>query len=360
MRVYTDGTVLHNGKLARLDVACDNGMIVDIAEHISVENSEIIACSGKFILPALIDTHTHGAMGYDFNTATLQEMHVIVNSYLSHGVGGVLPTIMTDDIDVMIDQIHRVLALSSVYSEIVGIHLEGPWLCVDKAGAMAKQHIVEPSIELFDRLMSESCGFIKMVTIAPEVKDALKLIQHMISCGVVVSLGHTNSDYEMCQYAVNYGATCFTHTGNVMSGMTARNPGALGCALTSGCYCEVIADGNHLHKATLRHIVNSAGLDKVICITDSTMGAGLPDGQYTLAGQSITITSGRAVLTGTDTLAGSTLTADGALASLIEQTGLPLDKAIVTMTANPAKLLGVYDSMGSIDIGKKSNLLIIG
>lgn len=361
MRVYSNGTVLVGGKLTKVDIACDNGTILGIASNITPpQGSEHIDCTGKFILPALIDIHTHGAAGYDFNTASLAQMHTIVNSYLAHGVGTVLPTIMTDDIDVMIEQIHRVLALSSVYSEIEGIHLEGPWLCADKCGAMPPQHILEPNIELFDRLYQESCGFIKVVTIAPEMPHALDLIRHIVSKGVIASIGHSNASYEMCNYAVKAGTTSFTHTGNAMSQLTQRQPGVMGCALTSGCYCEVIPDGLHLHKATLNAIINSVGIDRVVAITDSIMAATLPDGQYTLAGNAVTVTDNRAVLTGTDTLAGSTLTADGALASLIEQTGLPLDRAILTMTANPAKLLGIYDRVGSIDIGKKSNLLILG
>ncbi len=353
--------VLYGGSLVKADMACDNGTIVDVANSISVtEGSEIIDCTGKFILPALIDIHTHGAVGYDFNTATLPQMHNIMNSYLSHGIGTVLPTIMTDSIDNTIEQIHKVLALASVYSEIEGIHLEGPWLSGDKCGAMPPEHISSPSIELFDRLYKESCGMIKLVTIAPELKGALPLISHMVSQGVVVSIGHSNATSQEAGYGITAGATSFTHTANAMSGLTARNPGVLGCALTSTNYCEVIPDGIHVHKDTLQLIINSVGLDKVITVTDSCMGADMTDGNYTLAGQNITIAGGVAKLSGTDTLAGSTLTADSALASLIEVTKLPLDKAILTMTANPAKLLGIYDKVGSIDIGKKSNLLILG
>ncbi len=362
MKIYTNGTVLYGGKLTKCDIACDNGTIVDIASSIAaVDNSQVIDCTGKFILPALIDIHTHGAVGYDFNRATLIEMHAIMNSYLKHGVGSVLPTIMTDSESNMIEQIHRVLALASVYSEIEGIHLEGPWLSPDKCGAMPLEHLCQPSIELFDRLFDESCGMVKIVTIAPELSGAIPLIRHMVSRGVVVSIGHSNSDSEVAGYGVKAGATSFTHTGNAMSGLTARNPGVLGCALSSdSCYCEVIPDGVHVHPDTIRVIINSVGLDRVVCITDSTMGADMADGDYTLAGNAITVTGGIAKLSGTDTLAGSTLTADGALASLIENTKLPLDKAILTMTANPAKLLGIYDKVGSIDIGKKANLLILG
>lgn len=360
MKVYTNGMVLQGGSLAKCDIACDNGIIVDIANSISIEGSEIVDCTGKYIMPALIDIHTHGAAGYDYNTASLQQMHDIVNSCLSHGVGTVLPTLVADSKENTIEQIHKILALSSVYSEIEGIHLEGPWLSGDKCGAIGTEHLLQPSIELFDEYYQESCGMIKIVTLAPELKDALPLIRHITSQGVVVSIGHSNADYQVASYGVKAGARCFTHTGNAMSGMTARQPGVLGVALDSGCYCEVIPDGHHLHKAMLQHIIASVGIDKVIVVTDSTMAAGLSDGTYSLSGKSITVTEGRAVLTDTQTLAGSTLTADSALAGLTEQTGLTLDKAILTMTANPAKLLGIFDKVGSIDIGKQSNLLILG
>lgn len=362
MKIYTNGTVLYGDKLTKCQLAVDNGIILDVSTNIDIpEGSEVVDCTGKFILPALVDIHTHGAVGHDFNTATLVEMHAIMNSYLSHGVGTVLPTIMTDSVDNIIEQIHRVLALASVYSEIEGIHLEGPWLSPDKCGAMPLEYLCQPSIELFDRLFDESCGMIKIVTIAPELEGAIPLIRHMVSRGVVVSIGHSNSDSEVAGFGVKAGATSFTHTGNAMSGLTARNPGVLGCALSSNsCYCEVIPDGIHVHPDTIKAIINSVGLDRVVTITDSIMGAGLSDGDYTLAGNAITVVGGIAKLTGTDTLAGSTLTADGALASLIENTKLPLDRAILTMTANPAKLLGIYDKVGSIDIGKKANLLILG
>ncbi len=360
MKVYTNGMVLHGGSLVRCDISCDNGIIVDIAEHIAVEGSEVIDCTGKFILPALIDIHTHGAVGYDYNRANIPQMHAIMNSCLAHGVGTVLPTLVADSEYNTIEQIHRILALASVYREIEGIHLEGPWLAGGKSGAIGTEHLLEPSIELFDKYYEESCGMIKLVTIAPELKDALPLITHMKDKGVVVSIGHSEADYDWAQYGVKAGATSFTHTGNAMSGMSARQPGVFGCALASGCYCEVIPDGYHLHRAMLKNIISCVGIDRVIAVTDSTMGAGLADGEYTLADSNITVSDGRAVITGTDTLAGSTLTADSALASLIEQTGLPLDRAILTMTANPAKLLGIYDRVGSIDIGKQSNLLILG
>lgn len=361
MKIFANGTVLYGDSMQQVSVAVDNDIIVGIGSNIVASDDDtVIDCTGKYILPSLIDIHTHGAVGYDFNSADSEGMVRIMEFFVANGVGGVLPTIMTDDIDVMARQCTMVAALAVRFKQVLGIHLEGPFLNADKCGAMPKEYIIPHNIEIFDKLYEASCGKLKMMTMCPEGEGAIELIRHAVSKGVVVSLGHSCADYETTARAVESGATNFTHTFNAMPPLTHRQPNMVGCALTSQSYCEVICDGIHVDPVVINIIARCKSIDNVIAITDSCMAAGLKNGKYKLGVQDIIVKNGKATLVGSDTLAGSTVIAVDALTTMLKATKLPLPIAIKTMTANPAKLLGLYDKIGSIDIGKVASFIILG
>ena len=361
MILYKNGHALINGKLVKTDIVANHGRIIEIApDVVADEQTEVIDCSHRYILPALVDIHTHGAMGYDFNTADLDGMKKIMEFYVSHGVGTVFPTVMTDSDEVICRQVALIAQLSKDYPEIKGIHLEGPFLSREYCGAMPVEYLQKPSMDKFLTYQKAAEGKIKIITVAPELNDALAFIEEVTDEKVVVSLGHSGADGETVQKALKAGAKSFTHFGNAMSGLDRHNLNMVGTALLSDAYCEVICDGKHVDRDVMRLLLKNKGINKVIGVTDSMMAAGLSDGIYKLGVQSVTVSAGDALLTGTDVRAGSTLDAYQGLANVVSFTGLPLAEAIKLWTVNPARLVGLSDRIGTIEVGKDADFIIFG
>ena len=361
MILYKNGHALIDGKLIKTDVVANHGRIIEIApDVVADEQTEVVDCTNRYILPALVDVHTHGANGYDFNTADLDGMKKIVEFYVSHGVGTVFPTVMTDSDEVICRQVALIAELAKEYPEVKGIHLEGPFLSAKYCGAMPTEFLQKPSVDKFMTYQKAAQGKIKLVTVAPELPDALAFISEVSDSKVVVSLGHTGADYETIQKALKVGAKSFTHWGNAMSPLDRHNLNAVGAALLSDAYCEVICDGKHVDKDVLRLLLKTKGVNKVVGITDSIMATGLPDGNYTLGAQKVTVTNGDAKITDTDTRAGSTLDAYQGLANVVTFTDLPLAEAIKLWTVNPAKLVGLSDRIGTIEVGKDADFILFG
>ena len=362
MILYKNGHALINGKLVKTDIVANHGRIIEIAPDIVADDqTEVIDCSHRYILPALVDIHTHGANGYDFNTADLDGMKKIMEFYVAHGVGTVFPTVMTDSDEVICRQLALIAQLAKDYPEIKGIHLEGPFLSKEYCGAMPVDYLQKPSMDKFTTYQKAAEGKIKIVTVAPELPDALAFISEITDSKVIVSLGHSGADGETVEKALKAGAKSFTHFGNAMSQLDRHNLNMVGAALLSDAYCEVICDGKHVDKDVLRLLLKTKGINKVIGVTDSIMAAGLGDGCYTLAGMKVTVNNGNATLYGSDDVrAGSTLDAYQGLANVVSFTGLPLAEAIKLWTVNPAKLVGLSDRIGTIEIGKDADFIIFG
>lgn len=361
MILYKGGHALINGKLVKTDIVANHGRIIEIAPDIVAdEQTEVIDCNHRYILPALVDIHTHGANGYDFNTADLDGMKKIMEFYVSHGVGTVFPTVMTDSDEVICRQVALIATLAKDYPEIKGIHLEGPFLSKEYCGAMPVEYLQKPSMDKFVTYQKAAEGKIKLITVAPELPDALEFISEVTDSKVIVSIGHSGADGETALKALKAGAKSFTHWGNAMSPLDRHNLNMVGSALLSNAYCEVICDGKHVDKGVLQLLLKTKGIDKVVGITDSIMATGLPDGYYTLAGQKVTVKNGDARLTDSDVRAGSTLDAYQGLANVVTFTGLPLTEAIKLWTVNPAKLIGLSNRIGTIEVGKDADFILFG
>ena len=361
MILYKNGHALIDGKLVATDIVANHGRIIEIAPDVVPDaDTEVIDCTNRYVLPALVDLHTHGAVGYDFNTADLDGMRKIMDFYVAHGVGTVFPTVMTDTDEVICRQVALIAQLAKDYPEIKGIHLEGPFLSSEFCGAMPRELLQKPSMDKFLTYQRAAEGKIKLVTVAPELPNALEFISEVTEHKVVVSLGHSGADGETANKALKLGAKSFTHWGNAMSQLDRHNLGVAGAAMLSDAFCEVICDGKHVDRDVLRLLVKTKGTNKVIGITDSIMAAGLSDGVFTLAGQSVTVKGGDAFLTGTKTRAGSTLDAYQGLANVVTFTGLPLAEAIKLWTVNPARLVGLSDRIGTIEIGKDADFILFG
>ena len=320
----------------------------------------MVDCTGKYILPALVDIHTHGANGYDFNTADLDGMKKIMEFYVSHGVGTVFPTVMTDSDEVICRQVELICKLAQNYPEVKGINLEGPFLSPQKCGAMPPQYLQKPSVDKFMQYQKAANGFIKLVTVAPELPDAVAFISEVADSGVVVSLGHSTATAEEVNRALDAGAKSFTHFGNAMSQMDRLNLNMVGSAMASDAFAEVIVDGKHVNREVVKLLVKTKGASKVIGITDSIMATGLADGNYTLGATDVVVTGGDAFVKGTTTRAGSTLDAYTGLANTVAFCGLSLVEALSIWTINPAKLVGLDSRIGTIEIGKDADFILFG
>lgn len=358
MILYKNARVALDGKLVKRDFLVDNNKFVKVEQLIEANCEKIIDMQNKIVLPKLFDEHTHGANGNDFNLATLEEMDGIMQYYIDHKVGSVLPTVMTDDMQVMLTQLEKVAALSKKYSEIKGIHLEGPFLSVDYKGAMPESYLQKADIRTFDKLQKAANGLIRLITLSPEIDGAVELVRELTERNVTVNLGHSGATYEQTMACIDAGAQGFTHTFNAMKLMHQHFPNIGGAAMLTDKYCEIICDGHHLNPVTVQLLAKIKTVDQLILVTDSIMAAGLPDGEYKLGVNNVTVKLGDATITETGVRAGSTLNAIDALNNFIKWTGIPVERAILCFASNPAKHVKCFDQTGSIESGKEAEFFV--
>ena len=300
---------------------------------------------------AFLDVHTHGAMGHDVMSASPAQLGEMQRFLARHGVAHYLPTTATTSIDATLR------ALASLADAIeadphdseaqpVGIHLEGPFLSHAKRGVHPAHELQPPSVDLFDRFYQAARGHIALMTLAPELPGALDLIRHTVSFGVKVSLGHSNALAAETLAAIDAGASSATHTFNAMRALDHREPGILGIVLDDHrLFAELICDGVHVAPALVRLWLKAKGPDRAILVTDAMAAAGMPDGNYELAGLAVQVSDGRVLLSadlaqGKQTLAGSVLTLDRAVANLQGFTGVILADSVRLASHNPVEMLG--------------------
>jgi len=223
------------------------------------------------------------------------------------------------------------------------------------------EHLLrEGDLELIKEYQKAAEGDVKYITLSPEIEGNIPMIPELKKLGIQVAIGHSGADYDTACAAIEAGARGATHTGNAMKLLHQHFPAIFGAVLESDkVFCEVICDGRHLHPGTVRLIIKTKGLDQVVAVTDSIMAAGLPDGNYKLGVNDVIVENGDARLACGGSRAGSTLTMGAALKNLLEYTGKPLAEILRLLTENPARLIGVYDRMGSIEAGKEANFVVL-
>ena len=245
-------------------------------------------------------------------------------------------------------------------SRLLGIHLEGPFLSPQYKGAMPEHLLQKPNLELVKEYQEAAEGEIRYITVSPEIEGMVDFIPKLCEQGMAVAIGHSGADYDTARKAIAGGAAASTHTGNAMRLLHQHEPAIWGAVLEDEkVYCEMICDGRHLHPGTVRLILKTKGLDRAVAVTDSIMAAGLPDGNYKLGVNDVVVVDGDARLTHGGSRAGSTLTSGKALLNLLEFTGRSLEEILPLMTENPAKLVGVYDRVGSLEEGKDADVVVL-
>ena len=351
-RTFVNKTVaIHEGKIEILDAATK-----------VPEGACAFDAAGKKVVPGFIDVHTHGSVGVDVNAATAEDLEKICKFVATKGTTSWFCSVLTDTKEQTkwcIDEFKKHKAMESEGANLLGIHLEGPFLSTEYKGAMPEHLLMKPNMALLEEYQKLAEGNIKYITISPEVEGIADDIPAMNALGITVAIGHSGADYETSWKAINNGAECCTHTFNAMKLLHQHFPAIMGAALESDIYCEAICDGRHLHPGTVRLLIKTKGIEKVVAITDSIMAAGLPDGNYKLGVNDVVVEDGDAKLADTGVRAGSTLTQDVALKNLLAFTGRPLEEVLLMLTENPAKLLKVFDKKGSIADGKDADLVIL-
>lgn len=323
---------------------------------------DVYDAAGQRIVPGFIDIHTHGAVGVDVNGASAEDLEKIGQFFAGNGTTAWLASVLTDAEEQTRSAISQCLVYQSrdsLGAQLLGIHLEGPFLASQYKGAMPEGLLRKGDPALLASYQELARGNIRYITLAPEAEGVLDMIPMLKGLGIVPAIGHSGADYETAMAAIRSGAMACTHTFNAMALLHQHRPAILGAVLESDVYCEMICDGLHLHPGIVRLLWKVKGAERLVAITDSIMAAGLPDGNYHLGVNQVVVKDGDAKLASDGTRAGSTLTQDRALRNLLTFTGLPLEAVLPVLTENPARLIGVFDRKGSIAEGKDADLVVL-
>lgn len=324
------------------------------------EIDKIVDLGGKMIAPGLIDVHTHGRAGGDFNTADADMMAKMSRSYLESGVTSVMPTLASDTYSGLCRSVECIFeAKKNGAKNFAGVHLEGRFLNPKKRGAHSEALLAPLDASEIASLI------IKMKKIgAAHVSAALELdsdgsfTSSVLDNQATLGLAHTEATYSEAQRAFERGAIALTHTYNAMSPFHHRDGGAVGAGLLNDdVYCELIVDGFHVSPEAVKLAYRMKG-EKLVLITDSMEATGMPDGEYSIAGLPVTVKDGKA-RTHEGAIAGSTLSLIDGVKNLAAFAGITFGEALYCATVAPAKMLGVYDSVGSLEVGKTANMLIL-
>ena len=330
-----------------------------------IPDSKIIVEECAIAVPGLIDIHVHGGHGVSFGIGQLRENLESYSRWAAgNGVTGFLLSITGPDHDYISGTI---IAYAEILDQVkdwpgaipLGLHLEGPYLNKEKHGAFNPEWIRNPDLGEIQNYIELGEGWIKHVSMAPELEHAQEVAAFLSDNGIKVSLGHSNADYETASAALRGNFNHVTHTFNAQSGLHHRAPGVVGAVLSSEkITAELIGDSFHVHPAAMQILYRCLGPDRIIVITDAMAGAGLPDGEYELLNQKVIVRSGKATLPD-GTIGGSTAIMISAVRTLVNEAGIPLQHALRMATLNPAKLIGVESRLGTIENGKEGNLVIL-
>lgn len=317
---------------------------------------EVIDAEGGYLAPGMIDTHIHGGGGFDTMDASPEALDEISKVLAAHGVTSFLPTTMTmarEDIQAALENIRKAKNKGTAGAQVLGTHVEGPFISPDYIGAQNSENLIEPEIEL----LRDYYDVVEIVTMAPEIEGALELIEELKQNKITASAGHSAATYEEFQQAYQAGMDHFTHLYNAMTGLHHRRPGLVGAAFDSEATVELIVDLIHHHQAVDRFTIEAKGVDSVILVSDGMEATGLKEGEYELGGQKVIVEDGAARLE-SGVLAGSVLTLDQAARNLMQVTDLSLPDIFKMLTLNPARKLNLDYKLGRIKAGYQADLVL--
>ena len=353
----------NNGLFLRGNIAAEKGKIAAISYNVktpSGESGEVLDAEGFMVCPGFIDTHNHGGSGFGYNGEE-NEWVKIQERLSSTGVTSLTPTWESATPDDTLKFIDRIKALmkknESANVDIVGIHLEGPYINAGRKGMHQERFIRIASEEEIKKILDRAEGIVKIWAMAPEIKDNMDFIKTMADAGVSVSVAHTEADYDTALSAFSNGATRVTHTFNTMPALHQRYEGIVTAAWQYGAFMELIADGHHISPTIIRMFVAASDPGKIVLVTDNNECSGLPPGKYIIHGRPLFV-EGTQLKCETGVLAGS-IAGLNQCALTVTRCGFSAGAAIKMASENPARSVGVFDRKGSIENGKDADLVII-
>lgn len=354
--------ILENEVLVKKNLIFSDKIIDILDEENFIKNNsanemKIIDACGKYVAPGFIDIHIHGAGGKDTMDGEISDLKVISETIAKSGVTGFLPTTMTmekEKIYKALDSVKLIMNEIVHGAKILGAHMEGPFISPKYLGAHKIDHLRKPDL----KFIKDYTDIIKIITMAPEEDFQFKFIKSVKNnSDIVLSMGHTNLDYETALEAMGAGISNATHLFNAMPAFHHRAPGVVGAVLKSDISFELIADTLHLHPAIFQILLDVTGKKRMILTTDSMRAGNMPDGSYELGGQQVVVSNNSARLVD-GTLAGSVLTLNKAVFNILKYTDLEIYEAVALASLNPAKLINMDKIKGSIKIGKDADLII--
>ncbi|MBS3788120.1 MAG: N-acetylglucosamine-6-phosphate deacetylase [Candidatus Bipolaricaulota bacterium] len=344
------------GEIEQTNITVKAGRIESIGAEPAPETDTRLVAENHYVAPGFIDLQVNGAAGVDFLTCDAFGPGQVGEFLLSHGTTSFLGTIITNPIETMNDAIGTLTRSNA--TNMLGLHVEGPFLSPEKRGTHNQSYLLEPDDDAFKAITEGFEEEIKLFTFAPEVKRAEQLLKRINTIGAVPSIGHSGASYEETISFIDRGISSFTHLFNGMKGFHHREPGTVGAALNSNTFAGLIADGLHLSPGAVKLADRAKGTGKICLVTDAIAAAGMEDGRYILGDQEIFVEEGLARLDN-GTIAGSTLTLEKAVKNYMEFTGVGLLDAIRTVTLNPARLLSMEEEIGTIGEASKADLVVL-
>lgn len=349
-----NGIVVNKEGYFQQDVLIENGKILKVEKDINENVEQKIDAKGNYIIPCLIDSHTHGVLGYDFNTCKASDINEIAKYYRQEGVSSFMASIVCEKHE-------KLMQILNMYETVnckafAGVHLEGPYLNINKKAVMKEACLRLPNLNEFKEYRSQSSKLLSM-TIAPELASALSLIEYGNKHGVVMNIGHSEGDVEDVLKAQEMGAKGITHLYNAMSQHEHRSPGVVTGAILSNLYCELIADGFHVHKDVVNATYKMLEAKRIVLISDANPCKGLSDGEYEFSGKQIVIKNQEATVKETGRIAGSTLSMKKACQNMMKYCGVGIHECMIMASYNPACLYGL--NKGNIKIGYDGDILVV-
>lgn len=343
--------------IVETSLAIENGKIFEIGGN----NEGVELPNNLMVIPGFVDKHTHGANHADFMNPTKEDLEKICGSVFKEGTTSLLATTMTQSseaITASLKNIGEYIQEQHSGVEILGVHLEGPYVSLKYAGAQPPEYIIKCDIESFKKFNEASGNNIKQVSLACE-ENGLDFIKYLVENNIVASIGHSNSSCDLVIEAANMGASSITHTYNASRGIHHRDIGVTGAAMIDDRYsCELICDLIHVSAPAIKLLYKTKGKDNICLITDSIEAKYMPDGKYSLGGQPVFVENNAARLE-SGTLAGSTLKMNEGVRNFMNTLNLSIEDAVDCATINPARVLHVDDRKGSIEIGKDADLVVV-
>ena len=347
----------------KADLLAKDGVVADPAYTGPIpDGCTVVDCSGRFLLPGLVDVHTHGRSGFDFNQVDDEAVKALRRSYAKAGTTTLLATLASATMESLENSIAHISENREVtpgMATLAGIHLEGRYLNPKRRGAHATELLAPLDAAELETLLRDMLPLPIHVSCAAELEGGEDFVKTAVRMGATVGMAHSDATWDEAMRAVEWGVTSFTHTFNAMKPVHHREPGnAIASLLCDTAWTELICDGEHVHPAMIRLASRAKPADKLVLITDSMEAAAMPDGEYGIAGLPVFVKNGRAV-NSDGALAGSTLDLFRALTNFMKFTGRTLEDALPCATSNPAEMVGIADTCGSLAAGRRADIVMI-